>query len=77
MRLVHMQRATSPADYVTIPYKAFPGLKPTLTICLQLSPHKRPLNAVDAWPRVTSKLVNRVIGQKAVASALLAGYLEG
>ena len=44
---------------------------------LQLSPHKRPLKAVAAWPRVTSKPVDRVIGQTAVASALLACYLEG
>jgi hypothetical protein len=44
---------------------------------LQLSPHKRPLKAVDAWPRVRSKPVDRVIGQTAVASALLACYREG
>jgi hypothetical protein len=44
---------------------------------LQLSPHKRPLKAVDAWPNIASKPVDRVIGQSAVASALLACYLEG
>jgi hypothetical protein len=44
---------------------------------LQLSPHKRPLKAVDAWPNITSKSVDRVIGQRAVASALLACYVEG
>jgi hypothetical protein len=44
---------------------------------LQLSPHKRPLKAVDAWPHITSKPVDRVIGQRAEVSALLACYLEG
>jgi hypothetical protein len=44
---------------------------------LQLSPHKRPLKAVDAWPNITSKPGDRVIGQRAVPSALLACYLEG
>jgi hypothetical protein len=44
---------------------------------LQLSPHKRPLKAVDAWPNIASKPIDRVIGQSAVASALLACYLEG
>jgi hypothetical protein len=44
---------------------------------LQLSPHKRPLKAIDAWPHITSKPVDRVVGQRAVASALLACCLEG
>jgi hypothetical protein len=44
---------------------------------LQLSPHKRPLKAANARPPVSSEPVYRVIDRSAVASSLLACYLEG
>jgi hypothetical protein len=42
---------------------------------LQLSPHKRPLKAIDAWPHITSKPVDRVVRQEQRRAHCC--YLEG
>jgi hypothetical protein len=42
---------------------------------LQLSPHKRGLKAVDAWPNITSKPVARVIRQRKSRDECTAGLL--